>query len=283
VTTGARRLWTVTEPVHALTYFAPEARAAFAATGLRGFWRGYFAGRAAPLGRAPAQLVTATFFGFHPAFVARAVPSIWDVVNPAAAVDARLAGIDAAMHTLFGNDLPTLDLAPAVDGLRAAIEATPTAGRPLFGANVELPWPEAPHLALWHAATLLREHRGDGHVAVLTAAGLDGCSAHVLRIVADDLPLDSIQPYRGWDEVDWAAAADRLRAEGWLDGGGRITHAGAELRLMIETDTDRLSAALVDRMPDVDAVATAVAPLAERIGSTGVVPYPNPIGVPPPA
>lgn len=282
MTTGARRLWTLTEPVHALTYFAPEAHAAFAASGLCGFWRGYFAGRAAPFGRAPAGLVTATFFGFHPAFVARAVPSIWDLVDPANAIEARLAGIDAAMRAVFGDDLPAGDTASAVDELRAAIEAAPSTGRPLFGANLDLSWPEAPHLALWHAATLLREHRGDGHVAVLSTAGLDGCTAHVLRIAADGLPLDSIQPYRGWDEADWAAAGERLHDRGWLDSGGCITAAGADLHRAVEADTDRLSAELVDRIPDVDAVANAVGPLTERIGSTGVVPYPNPIGVPPP-
>src|SRR5262249_54465955 len=161
------------------------------------------------------------------------------------------------------------EIVAAVGGLRTAIDGTPTAGRALFGANVDLAWPEAPHLALWHAATLLREHRGDGHVAVLTATGLDGCSAHVLRIAADGLPLDSIQPYRGWDEDDWAAAGERLRARGLLDGDGHVTPAGAELHHAVEADTDRLSTALVDRIPDVEAVARAVAPLAARIGGTG--------------
>ena len=117
--------------------------------------------------------------------------------------------------------------------LRDAVERSPVAGRPLFAANTGLDWPEAPHLALWHAVTLLREHRGDGHVSALTVAGVDPCEAHVLRIADDGLPLDSIQPYRGWGEADWAAAATRLRDRGWLaDGGahddGRRPHQGGD-------------------------------------------------------
>src|SRR5437868_3965299 len=176
--TTARAMWALYEPIHAVAYFAPEALAALESAGLRGFWRGYFAGRAAPLGAVGAGVVTATFYGFHPDFVARAVPSIWDLASPAAVLDARLAGIDAALGPLLAGH----DVSPAVERLRRALDGSDAAGRPLYAANAELTWPTDPHLALWHACTLIREHRGDGHVAALVGAGVDGCAAHLLRV-----------------------------------------------------------------------------------------------------
>jgi hypothetical protein len=282
MTETARRLWTVAEPFHALTYFAPEAHQAFVDAGLRGFWRGYFAGRAAPLGPTPAGVVTATFFGFHPEFVARAVPSIWSTIEPADAIAARLAGIELASRRVFGDALDTPEVSAVTDAIRDAVAAAPLPGRPLFAANAGLAWPEGPATALWHATTLVREHRGDGHVAALVAAGVGPCDAHILRIADDGLPLDSIQPYRGWDEQDWAAAGDRLRERGWLDDAGATTRAGRDARATIETETDRLSAALVDRIDAVERVVDVLHPLADRIRTDGVVPYPNPIGVPVP-
>ncbi len=278
----ARRVWTLAEPLHALTYFAPESHRAFEAAGLRGFWRGYFAGRAAPFGAAPAELVTATFFGFHPEFVARAVPSIWSLIDPADAIAARVDGIEAALEHDLGAELAEAPARRAADAIRHAVEHAPVTGRPLFGANVALPWPEPPSVALWHAATLLREHRGDGHVRVLIAAGIDPCAAHVLRIASDGLPLDSIRPYRGWSDEDWSDAAARLRDRGWLDRDGRTTPEGARVRASVERDTDRLSAELLDRIPDLDLVTDVLAAIAGRLQQSGTIPYPNPIGVPRP-
>ena len=240
----ARAVWSLAEPLHALTYFAPESPLAYEDAGLRGFWRGYFAGRAAPLGRTPAGVVTAIFFGFHPDFVARAIPSVWSLIDPADAIAARLDGVDrATAPRSSGPTFRPLHARRAADAVRAAVEAAPAAGRPLFGANRELAWPAAPHLALWHAATLLREHRGDGHVSALVAAGLDPCEAHVLRIADDGAPVDSIQPHRGWTEADWSAAEERLddarlapRAAGprptggGRAGGDRGGHGPAERR-----------------------------------------------------
>ncbi len=286
MSTDARHLWTIAEPLHALTYFAPEAQAAFEEAGLRGFWRGYFAGRAAPLGRAPAGMVTAAFYGFHPDFVARAIPSIWTIITPARAIDVRLEGVDRSMQRIFRDDLFTADATRATTRaaaeLRQAIEDTPVAGLPLYGANVALEWPEAPHLALWHAVTLLREHRGDGHVNTLGVAGVDPCEAHVLRIADDELPVDSIQPYRGWTEENWADATTRLQAKGWLDEDGRATAKGTRARADIERDTDLLSSALVDRIRNPDVVTEILTTITAAISATKTIPYPNPVGVPPP-
>ena len=124
-----RRLWTVSEPLHVLTYFAPESHDAFTAAGLRGFWRGYFAGRAAPLGPVGPGLVTATFFGFHPAFVSRAIPSVWSIVTPDDAITARQAGIAAALRRILGSELPS-SCDDAIAQLRHAVARDAGRGTP---------------------------------------------------------------------------------------------------------------------------------------------------------
>ena len=134
---AARRLWTRAEALHALTYFAPESHAAFEAAGLRGFWRGYFAGRAAPLGTVPAPVVTATFFGFHPDFVARAIPSIWSLVTPGRGRRGAAAGIDAGSTASASAPMRQIpSRGRTTTAIARAVDATPMAGRPLFAANV---------------------------------------------------------------------------------------------------------------------------------------------------
>jgi hypothetical protein len=280
-TTPVRRLWQLAEPIHATTYFAPEALQAFTDAGLRGFWRGYFAGRAAPLGWVGPGAVTAVFFGFAPAFVERAIPSIWSMVEPDRVVDVRLAGVDAALPSLLsGVDEATL--ARAAGEARRALDRASVAGRPLFAANLDLPWPEAPHLALWHATTLLREHRGDGHVVALTEAGLDPCEAHLTQIAARQAPLESIAPYRGWEDEDWKAAEERLRSRGWLDGDGGLTAEGTADRQAIEDTTDRLASQPWSDgdAPSLDTLVGLLEPPASAVVANGTFPYPNPIGVP---
>jgi len=270
----------VAEPIHALTYFAPESHCAFEAAGLRGFWRGYFAGRAAPLGAVDANVVVATFFGFQPEFVRRAVPGIWATITPARAIDARLEGAGAALRRIAGLTVSGETTRIAVERLREAIERTSVAGRPLFAANADLDWPGDPVGDLWHAVTLVREHRGDGHVNALSVAALDACEAHALRIADDGIPVASIQPYRGWSADDWAEATQRLRVRELLDDGGTTTPRGRQLRARIEADTDRLSAVLVDRIPEPELVIEALTTIAATIAAAGVIPYPNPVGVP---
>src|SRR5579863_448875 len=169
---AARAMWTMFEPVHDVTYFAPEALSGFTEAGLRGFWRGYFAGRAAPLGGTRAAVVAASFFNFAPSFVARAVPGVWDLITPADAIAVREAGATAALRRLLSGR--EAEAAKAVGLLWRAVEELDFAGRVLSAANAELPVSAEPLTRLWQATTLLREHRGDSHFAALTAAGLDG-------------------------------------------------------------------------------------------------------------
>ena len=279
---SARRLWTLYEPIHALTYFAPECHQAFEAAGLRGFWRGYFAGRAAPMGAVEAGPVTAIFFGFHSDFVARAIPEVWSLCAPEQALRARLAGVDAGMRAALGDFVEAAGVVRAAEILREACAAVSGDRRPLFAANASLEWPQAPHLALWHAATVLREHRGDGHVMALVAAELDPCEAHVLRLACTGASPESIQPYRGWSESDWVAAIDRLAERGLIDPSGVATTAGGATHDAVELQTDRLAAvptaAIGDRLVELTEI---LVPIARRLDETGVIPYPNPIGVPP--
>ena len=181
----ARRLHDRIEPVHAVTYFAPEARSALDALGYRGFWAGYFAARSAPLGPVPAEVVTAAFYNFAPERVAKAVPGVWDVAPPSEALAARRESAVAALQRSGVEDGEAAVVADLV--AKAVDEVTPD-GRVLYGANRSLPWPTEPLARLWHASTLLREHRGDGHVAVLTAEGVSGRECNLLHAAAGRVP-----------------------------------------------------------------------------------------------
>ncbi|MFC0543917.1 SCO6745 family protein [Kutzneria chonburiensis] len=236
---SARRMWTLYEPYHGVTYFAPEARAATDALGCRGGWMGYFGLRAAPLGAVPAEVVAATFYNFKLSRVARAIPTAWTIASPAQFLEARLAGADAGLRAILGDDVVGDDMIEASQLAQRAALAAPIAGRPLAAANAALPWPDSPHLVLWHAATILRESRGDGHVAALVAARLDPVETLVAfsadRDVSDQAGWEM---WRGWDADDWAAAQKRLRERGLLDKENRITADGSRARHDVETRTD---------------------------------------------
>ena len=280
----ARRLWALAEPFHALTYFAEESRVAAADAGLKGFWQGYFAFRAAPLGAVGAEVVTATFYNFAPSFVARRVPEVWDAVSPAAALEARLVGVDAAVRRVLGEEWRTsADAAEAADLVRRAAEAGEPAGRPLGAANAGLPVPDAPHLALWQAVTTLREHRGDGHNAALLQREVDGAAAHVLAAAAGRSTREWLTRARGWSDEEWAAAADRLTERGWLDGD-ELSAEGLAMVTAIEADTDRLSLGPWRALGDVgcDRLVELLAPVRRAVIAAGDWPDHNPIGVPDP-
>jgi hypothetical protein len=275
----ARRMWALFEPIHAVTYFAPPARAAFEEAGLRGFWRGYFAGRAAPLGAVGPAPVTAAFFGFAPAFVARAIPDVWQRAAPGAALDARLRGAVDSLTAAAG----AAGLASRVDGealglLREATAGLNTAGRVLAAANAALPEPDEPLARLWQATTLLREHRGDGHVAALVGAGLTGCESLVLR-AGLDLPKELLQPARGWTDEQWRNAVERLGERGWLTPDGRATAEGAAAYQAVEDTTDRCAAGPWEALGSAgtDRLARLLAPLS--LACRAGLPQPNPIGL----
>ncbi len=274
----ARALWWLYEPVHAVTYFAPEARAAFEEAGLRGFWRGYFAGRAAPLGPVAAEPVTAAFFSFAPDMAARALPEVWQRASPERALQARVVGaVDALRRLLAAVDPALVEEAGAL--LERATEGLDCAGRVLAAAQTGLPRPTEPVARLWQAATVLREHRGDGHVATLVAAGLDGCEAIALR-AALDTPRAALQSARGWTDEQWDAAVERLISRGWLTDPKTVSPLGVERHRALEQATDEAAARPWDALgPQQTARLQAVLhPIAAACATE--LPNGNPIGLP---
>ena len=257
----ARRMWVRYETFHDVTYFTPESRAATDELGCKGGWMGYFGMRAAPLGAAGPDQVVSAFYNFHRSLVARALPDAWGIATPERFLATRLLGADRALRRMLGADALTGDaMAEAAELAVRAAGFAPTGGRPMAVANAALPFPNQPHLALWQAATLLRESRGDGHVAALVAADLDPVETLITFAAEHDLDPAYLRAARGWPEQDWAAGVARLRDRGLLTDDGKLTLAGVELRRWVEERTDQ--AAL---RPWHELGATSTARLAELL------------------
>ncbi|WP_238431396.1 SCO6745 family protein [Streptomyces cavernae] len=239
-----RQLWHLLEPLHAVYYYAPEAFEEAAGLGYdtKERWPSYFPFRAAPLGAAGSTRVSSAFYSFSPRMVAEHIDPAWGIASPAEVLRARERAVDRTYRAIFGDRLGSPELAEAAELARRAAGAANTAGRPLAAANAELPWPEAPHLRLWHAATILREHRGDGHLAALLVAGLDPVEALVSFAAIGAASVERFAS-RGWSEEEWHAAVERLTARGLLDPDGTATEAGRALRHQVEQQTDALAAA----------------------------------------
>ncbi|OBH42289.1 SCO6745 family protein [Mycobacterium mantenii] len=273
----ARRFFDRYEPVHAVTYFAPEARAALDALGYRGFWMGYFAARSAPLGMVPREVVTAVFYNFAPERVAKALPAAWEIAGPHAALQARQESAVAALRRYgLGSD-ENVRVAAELAG-RAARHA-PLDARPLFAANLALPWPDDPLSALWHATTLLREQRGDAHVAVLAAAGISGRESNVLHAAAGNVPREYLARTRDYDETSWREHEQRLAERGLLDDDGTLTAAGRELKDHIELTTDTLALSALDALSDdeVETLFRALTPITRAVVAGADVPALTPM------
>ncbi|MGC4984182.1 SCO6745 family protein [Streptomyces sp. DT193] len=277
-----RRLWHLLEPLHAVLYYAPEAfeEAAALGYGTEERWPSYFPYRAAPLGAVGRRRVASAFYGFSPRMVDEHIDSAWRTASPEQVLAARERAVDRAYRVILGDRVDSPELAEAAALSRRAAEAADTAGRQLAAANAELPWPKAPHLQLWHAATILREHRGDGHLAALLVEGLDPAESLVSFAAIGAASVERFES-RGWSPREWAAARDRLAARGLVDGGGIATEAGRELRRRVEDHTDRLAAAPWQSLgPD------AVSRLADLLGEfwvavlgSGLLPSETTLGI----
>lgn len=243
----ARKTWRTLEPLHGMIYFVPEAAEAYERLGITGR-AGYFASRAAPMGAVAAELVIATFFNFNPDLVHDAIPRAWEITTPGQLVDARLSAVDGAFRRLLGDEViesPAMTRAAELARGLAENAGTHMEGRPLSAGHADLTWPGAPHLVLWHAQSILREYRGDGHVALLLTHGLSGIDALVTHGASGDVPPHVLRSTRGWSEEQWDAAVKSLRGRGWLAGGDDLafTDWGAAQRQEIEEQTDALAAA----------------------------------------
>ncbi|MEN3585312.1 hypothetical protein AAH978_14300 [Streptomyces sp. ZYX-F-203] len=278
----ARRMWHLLEPLHAVVYYAPQVSEEFGTlgydTGER--WPSYFALRAAPLGAAGPRRVASAFYSFSPRVVAEHIPAAWDVAAPDEVVAARTRGVDLAYRALLGERVEGPELAEAAALARRAAESAPGEGRPLAAANSALPWPEEPHLALWQATTILREHRGDGHLAALLVAGLDPVEALVSFAAIGAAP-GAVFASRGWSPAEWTAARERLVGRGLLDADGAATDAGRALRAEIERGTDALAAAPWRELgtEGTARLADLLGPLWLEVLGSGLLPRENTLGI----
>lgn len=241
----ARKAHRTLEMLHAISYFAPEPAEEYAAAGLEGGMSQYFAVRSAAIGIVPLEVVVATFFNFAPYLVAKAIPSAWDATTPEALTAARYVGVDRIYRRLLGPEvLAGDDLAEAAALAREATTVLGVEGRALYAGHAALPWPEPAHLQLFHAVTLLREHRGHAHIAALVLARLDPVEALVTHLsVAQGMPYDMVRSTRGWTDEDWNAGFARCRDRGLVEEDGTATPAGRALREQVETLTNAADAA----------------------------------------
>jgi hypothetical protein len=276
--TLGRSAWQAIEPLHAMIYFVPEAKDRFEALGLDA-GSGYFASRSAAFGEASAELVIATFYNFNPAFIRRCIPAAWEKASPAQVLAARLEAADAALRRGLGDLVDSDELAELASLTRKAAEAAceRLEGRPLFAAHAALPWPTEPHLQLFHAQTLLREFRGDGHLAALLTAELTGLEALVVHAATGYLPASSLRKTRQWSEDEWAAAVAVLQERKIVEQGEELalTEAGAALRQGIEDRTDRLAEPAYAALGEsgVNRLVELGKPLSRTIVEAGMLPH----------
>lgn len=269
------RFWRSIEALHGVVYFAPDAKERYEALGLRGYWMGYTVSRAGALGTPSPELVVATFHGFAPRLVQRAVPDGWTMADPQAVLAERVAiARDALAPALADHDVAALSRR-----LAGVVAGTDLAGKPLAAGEASLPVPDDDLGALWRRASVLRELRGDCHVSVLVTAGLGGAAANALQ-VAVGLAPDRQRSVRGWTQEEWDAALADLRQRGWVDADGTATETGRAARARLEDATDRAVAASLDTEATAHAVSVsdALVSAARAVVDAGIVTYPNPVG-----
>jgi hypothetical protein len=268
----ARRLYDLTEPICLVNFFSPEPNDAMAALGFPHYWDGYFAGRSAPLGRVPAEVVHAAFYNFADGEVARHIPKVWDTTTPEAAHAARQQGCVAALRRILGDLVETPELARAADLLAQASTSAPTEGRVMYAGLRTLPMPEEPVTRLWHAANMLREHRGDGHIAALVSERIGGLESHVLCALDTGIyPAESFGRIHHLPEAQLATLMDGLRNRGLVDADGRFTDTGRITKARIESLTDALAEAPYDGLSpsELEELIALLEPISGRLVATG--------------
>jgi hypothetical protein len=278
----ARRMWHQLEPIHAVLYFSPQAFEEAASLGydVESRWPSYFAFRTAPLGRVGTRLATAAYYSFSPQMIAEHVPAVWDVATPEQMLRTRLTAVDRTYRHLFGDGVAGPAITEAAELARRAAESVTVAGRPFAAANLDLPWPDEPHLVLWQAATVLREHRGDGHLAALLAAELDPCESLVSFAAVGAAPVANFAG-RGWSEQQWEAAQERLAARGLVGQDGQATEAGRALRDQVERMTDDLAAEPWRLLGEerAERLAQLGSPLLGAVFEAGLLPMTSTLGI----
>ncbi len=270
----AHKTWRTLEPYHSMIYFSPVATAAYEAIGVPARVA-YFASRAAAMGAVSAEVVVATFFNFRPSLVHAGIPAVWDVASPEAILSARLDGADRQLREILGEaTISSPEMVEAAELARSATEVCRPEGRPLFAGHLSLAWPAEPHLVLWHAATLLREYRGDGHIAALLAEGFDAVEALVSHGAAGDnlVPMPILKLTRGWTDEEWDAGRERLISRGWLTRNDELTDLGQAARQRVEDLTDARSVAPYAHLGEQgsDRLRSLVRPFSKALVGSGM-------------
>lgn len=257
-------MFELTEPIGVIPYSTDEANEAMFALGFTDHWDTYFAGRAAPLGIVPAEVVDALFYNFAPGEVARHIPRVWDTTTPEAAIHARRVGCTNALRRIFGDHVDTPELARGTELLEKAATTAPHEGRPMYAALLSLPVPDDLVTRLFHVASLLREHRGDGHIAALMSEGVGGLEAHVLLALDIGLRPGEFGRLHHLPARQVAAVVDGLRDRGLIGDDGQLSAEGRGVKSRVEALTDHLAAAPYQCLePDeLDELISILEPLA---------------------
>lgn len=260
----ARRMFELIEPIGAIPYAADEPNEAMFALGFTNYWDTYFAGRAAPLGIVPAEVVDALFYNFAPGEVARHIPKVWDTTTPEAAIAARQRGCVKALRRILGDHVDSPAFARATELLLRAATSAPFEGRPMYAALRAIPIPEDVVARLFHAASLLREHRGDGHIAALMIEGVDGLEAHVLYALDLGMPAEKFGRIHHLPPAQLAAVIDGMRARDLIGADGGLSETGRAVRARVEALTDDLAAKPYESLglDELDELMTILEPLA---------------------
>ena len=255
--------------VHRFVYFVPEATEEYAALRITGAG-GYFASRAAPMGPVPDDVVIATFYNFSPLAVTSAMPGVWEAATPESWEAARLRAVGRAMQRV-GADMQPEQISEARSLIDPVVAGLDLAGKPLAAANASVALPDDPMVALWQQVTVVREWRGDVHIALLVTNEIGPCECLVMSTGTGRFPLRLAQVTRRWDETQWAAAVQRLAARGWVADDGTVTPAGVEARDRLEDDTDRLCSPIWQSLGDSGAarLAELIAPINEAMTAAG--------------
>jgi hypothetical protein len=266
----ARKMFDLVEPIGVIPYSADQPNEAMFALGFTNYWDTYFAGRAAPLGSSvPAEVVHALFYNFAPGEVARHIPKVWNTTTPEAAIAARQHGCANALRQILGDLVDTPDFARAVELLTKAATSAPLEGRPMYAALRTLPLPRDPVTRLFHAASLLREHRGDGHIVALMAEGIGGLEAHVLSALDIGIPARSFGRIHHLPTMQLTALIDGMKTRGLIKDEATFTPAGRQAKDRVEALTDDLAVVPYEVLntAELNELIEALEPLARTLTS----------------
>jgi hypothetical protein len=264
----ARRMFDLIEPIGVIPYSADEPNEAMFALGFTNYWDTYFAGRAAPLGiSVPAEVVHALFYNFAPGEVARHIPKVWSMTTPEAAIAARQQGCVNALYRILGDLVHTPDFTRAAELLMKAATSAPLEGRPMYSALRTLPLPKEPAARLFHAASLLREHRGDGHIAALMAEGIGGLEAHVLLALDMGISAPTFGRIHHLPSALLSDLIDRMKDRGLVEDEVTFTSAGRQAKDRVEALTDNLALAPYEGLEpaELDELTAALEPLTQKL------------------